>query len=180
MQPTDIAAHLLAGRFKFYEPPAGTSFVEEEPDYSAYTPEQRQRVEMAVEGITAALDAGYLRFKFYAVIKKRMRLAFGTRNTALFSYAFKGGGPPMRFGLVAYWDFLVPSVKGSQWRSFYIANVSNEGRGVLTWPNRPRGVLAGPNVAGNSVDMPSANLKPYTPIPPRWPGKPPELDAPDV
>lgn len=125
-----------------YVPPPGITFTEKPPDYAAYSDEQMVRVALAAADITAALNAGMVRFKYWAVIKQRMRLAFGTRNTALFSYAFKGGSVGHRTGLVAYWDFMVmPGKGGSQWRSFYVANVQMEPRGVLNFPNAPQALL---------------------------------------
>jgi hypothetical protein len=97
---------------------------EDMPDYAALSAEDRAYVALATEDIRAKLRKSIVRFSYRAKIKKRLRMAVGTTNTAFFTYAFKGGRKPP-FGLVAYWDFTVIPIAGSQWRSFWVTSLSS-------------------------------------------------------
>jgi hypothetical protein len=115
-------------------------FTDEE--YSALSPDARKLLHLSTRTIRARLDEGVVDFKYFAVIKRRIRRATGTRNTALFTYTFKGGRGPRKFGLLPYWDFTVARVNGSQWRSFYIKNLRVDRQDAVTRDDVARDVPA--------------------------------------
>lgn len=117
------------------ELPLGVELSEDEPVYAAYSAAETLLVELAFKTIREKLDEGVYRFSFFAKIKQRVRTAVGTRNQAYFSYTFRGGSIPFKFGLIRYWDFTVaPDRFGSRWRSFYIASKLGREREARSFP----------------------------------------------
>lgn len=75
---------------------------------------------LASRELLKQLQSGLVQFKFARVTYGGTpRRAIGTLNQQLFDYSFKGGTAPNKPGLFRYWD-----VVKADWRSFYLANVS--------------------------------------------------------